>query len=183
MGAFTGSLSARDPHEITAGALLGANVGFVAGYGLIETELVAPGDFGWLSLGAALGTAVGAGVGAPFASRGEPRPILGGLALGSVVGMTVGAIVISRFEHSVKMADASAPFRSPAGAHWPVSPPASSATSEGSTAGEAASFARSSSTATSSHGIAAELDRKTALPVGGSCGRSARASASRIALR
>jgi hypothetical protein len=96
MGAFAGSLFARDAHEITAGGLIGANLGLVAGYGLQRAGAVEAGDFGWLSLFGAIGTAAGAGVGAPFASRGEPTPILAGLAIGPVVGMTVGAFVAPR---------------------------------------------------------------------------------------
>jgi hypothetical protein len=151
MGAFSGSLFARDPHEITAGALVGSNVGFLAGYGLIRSQTVEPGDFGWLSLGAALGTAVGAGVGAPFASRGEPRPILGGLAIGSAVGMTVGGIVVSRFKHSAAAPSAAAPLTSRAAR-------GRSSTS----AAEVETRLALSTSATSSPGIAAELDRNSA---------------------
>ncbi|MEO7670098.1 MAG: hypothetical protein ABIW57_12210, partial [Polyangia bacterium] len=96
MGAFAGSLFARDAHEITAGGLVGSNLGLLAGYGLLHTGAVDPGDFGWLSLFGAIGTVAGAGAGAPFASRGEPRPILAGLAVGPAVGMAVGALVLPR---------------------------------------------------------------------------------------
>ena len=97
MGAFSGALVARDAHPITGGGLIGTNVGLLAGYGALASGLVAAGDFGWLSLGAALGTAVGAGVGAPFASPGEGRPVLAGLALGPAVGMTAAGFLLARF--------------------------------------------------------------------------------------
>jgi len=100
MGAFAGALVARDPHEITGGGLLGTNIGLLAGYGALRSGLVAAGDFGWLSLGAALGTAVGAGAGAPFASPGEGRPVLAGLAIGPAVGMTAAGLLLARFRRS-----------------------------------------------------------------------------------
>ena len=99
IGSFSGSLFARDAHEITAGGVLGSNAAFLAGYGLTKSGLVEQGDFGWLSLFAAGGTAVGALAGAPFASRGEPRPILAGLAIGPAVGIAVGTFVAPRLRH------------------------------------------------------------------------------------
>ncbi|MES1208645.1 MAG: hypothetical protein ABUS79_22130, partial [Pseudomonadota bacterium] len=108
MGSFAGSLFARDAHEITTGGLIGTNLGLLAGYGLLRTEAVEPGDFGWLSLFGAVGTVVGAAGGAPFASRGEPTPILAGLAIGPAVGMTVGAIVLPRLR-AARAGSSSAP--------------------------------------------------------------------------
>ena len=96
MGSLSGSLVARDAHEITAGGLIGSNVGLLAGYGLLRSGAIQTADFGWLSLFGAMGTAAGAGVGAPFASRGEPTPILAGMAVGPAVGMVVGAFVLPR---------------------------------------------------------------------------------------
>jgi len=94
MGAFSGSLVARDPHEITAGALIGANAGLLAGAGLLRLRAVDGGDFGWLSLFGAMGTVAGAAVAAPFTSRDEPGPILAGLAIGPAAGMLAGALVL-----------------------------------------------------------------------------------------
>lgn len=94
MGAFSGSLFARDPHEITTGGLIGANAGLVAGVGLLKLHAIDAGDFGWLSLFGAMGTVGGAAVAAPFTSRDKPAPILAGLALGPAVGMVAGALVL-----------------------------------------------------------------------------------------
>jgi len=107
MGAFSGSLVARDPHEITAGALIGANAGLLAGAGLLRLGAVDGADFGWLSLFGAMGTVAGAAVAAPFTSREKPGPILAGLAIGPAAGMLAGALVLPR----LRAADA------PASAH------------------------------------------------------------------
>jgi hypothetical protein len=96
MGSLSGSLVARDAHEITAGGVIGSNLGLLGGYGLLRGGVIETRDFGWLSLFGALGTAAGAGIGAPFASRGQPTPILAGMAVGPAVGMTVGALVLPR---------------------------------------------------------------------------------------
>jgi len=96
MGAFGGSLVSRDAHEVTFGGLVGANLGFAGGYALLRSGIVKPGDFGWLSLFAALGTVLGAGVGAPLAAQTDPRPVLAGLAIGPAVGLAVGAIVLPK---------------------------------------------------------------------------------------
>jgi hypothetical protein len=113
MGAFAGALVARDPHPITGGGLLGTNVGLLAGYAALGSGLVAAGDFGWLSLGAALGTALGAGAGAPFASPGEGRPVLAGLAIGPAVGMTAAGILLARFGRAQPGTAAPAPAPAP----------------------------------------------------------------------
>jgi len=94
MGAFSGSLFARDPHEITTGGLIGANAGLLAGVGLLRLHAVDGGDFGWLSLFGAMGTVGGAAVAAPFTSRAAPGPILAGLAIGPAVGMVTGALLL-----------------------------------------------------------------------------------------
>jgi len=94
MGAFSGSLFARDPHEITTGGLIGANAGLLAGVGLLQLHAVDGGDFGWLSLFGAMGTVGGAAVAAPFTSRDKPAPILAGLAIGPAAGMLAGALVL-----------------------------------------------------------------------------------------
>jgi len=94
MGAFSGSLVARDAHEITAGGLIGANAGLLAGVGLLRLRAVDAGDFGWLSLFGAMGTVAGAAAAAPFTSRDKPAPILAGLAIGPAAGMLAGALVL-----------------------------------------------------------------------------------------
>lgn len=92
-GALAGSLVGYDAHNIVFGGLIGANVGFFTGYGLLHADVVDPRDFGWLSLFGALGTVAGAGVTAPF-SGGSSAPIRAGLAVGPPVGMVVGALVL-----------------------------------------------------------------------------------------
>jgi hypothetical protein len=96
IGSFGGALANRDAHEVTLGGLAGLNVGVLTGYGLLRSEVVAPSDFGWLSLFGAAGTAVGGGVGAVLSSKVDPRPVLAGLAAGPLVGMGVGALVLPR---------------------------------------------------------------------------------------
>jgi hypothetical protein len=98
MGAFTGSLVKSDTHDIVLGGLLGANAGFLAGYGLLKADLVEPRDFGWLSLFGALGTVTGAGVGAG-ASQGNPTAIRAGLAIGPAAGMIAGAFVLPKLRN------------------------------------------------------------------------------------
>ncbi|HXI59490.1 MAG TPA: hypothetical protein VNO55_25660, partial [Polyangia bacterium] len=82
MGSFTGSLFRNDAHEVVLGGLVGANLGFLGGYALLQSNLVEPRDFGWLSLFGALGTVVGAGAGAPFASSESAMPVRAGMAVG-----------------------------------------------------------------------------------------------------
>jgi hypothetical protein len=96
MGAFGGALINRDPHEVTLGGLGGANVGLLAGLGLMSADLVEPRDFGWLSAFGAAGTVVGGGVGAAFSTRDDPRPALAGLLIGPAVGLGAGAILMPR---------------------------------------------------------------------------------------
>src|SRR5262249_25051813 len=100
MGSFTGSVVQDDTHHILLGRLPGANGGFLAGYGLLKSDLVEPRDFGWLSLFGALGTVVGAGAGAG-ASHGNPTAIRAGLAIGPAVGMISGAIVLPRLRRAL----------------------------------------------------------------------------------
>jgi hypothetical protein len=107
IGAFSGSLFARDPHEITTGGLIGANAGLLAGVGLLRLHAVDGGDFGWLSLFGAMGTVGGAAAAAPFTSRAQPAPILAGLAIGPAVGMVAGALVLPRL-HAARAASAAA---------------------------------------------------------------------------
>jgi hypothetical protein len=94
MGAFSGALLHRDPHEVTLGGLAGANAGFLLGYGLVRADLVEPRDFGWLSLAGTVGTVAGGGIGAVLSSKSDPRPILAGLAIGPAVGMAGGALIL-----------------------------------------------------------------------------------------
>ena len=94
MGSFAGALIDRNPHEVTLGGLAGANLGFLAGWGLLKADVVEPRDFGWLSAFGAAGTVVGGGVGALFSTREDPRPVLAGLLVGPAVGLGVGAIVL-----------------------------------------------------------------------------------------
>ena len=94
MGSFAGALINRDPHEVTLGGLGGANVGFLAGWGLLTADVVEPRDIGWLSAFGAAGTVVGGGVGALFSKSDDPRPALAGLLIGPAVGLTAGAIVL-----------------------------------------------------------------------------------------
>jgi hypothetical protein len=96
MGSFSGALVNRDPHEVTFGGLLGANAGFLVGYGLLRSEAMEARDLGWLSAFGAIGTVLGAGVGAPFSTRDNPNPVLAGLAVGPAVGMIAGALALPR---------------------------------------------------------------------------------------
>jgi|WetSurMetagenome_2_1015567.scaffolds.fasta_scaffold272541_1 hypothetical protein len=100
MGAWTGAFASRDSHEVTFGGLAGANLGALAGYGLVKTDLVDPRDFGWLSLAGALGTALGGGVGAALSSKDDPRPILAGVAAGPLLGLATGAVLVPRLRSS-----------------------------------------------------------------------------------
>jgi hypothetical protein len=93
-GSFTGALIDSDPRTIVLGGLVGANVGFAAGYGVTRTDLLRPEDFGWLSLAGAVGTVSGAGVGALFSTREDRSPILAGMAAGPLAGMATGALML-----------------------------------------------------------------------------------------
>jgi hypothetical protein len=115
MGAFSGALASRDSHEVTLGGLGGANLGALAGYGLVQTDWVNPRDFGWLSLTAAIGTALGGGLGAALSSKDDPSPALAGLAAGSLVGLATGAIVVPRLRSSAESHSLWAPARTVAG--------------------------------------------------------------------
>jgi hypothetical protein len=108
VGSFSGSLVHNDPHEIVLGGLLGANAGFLAGYGLLSQDVVEPRDFGWLSLFGALGTVAGAGVAAPF-SGGSSTAIRAGLAVGPAVGMIAGALVLPRLRKAIASNDDGGP--------------------------------------------------------------------------
>jgi hypothetical protein len=101
-GSLAGSLVGYDAHNVVFGGLIGTNVGFFAGYGLLHADLVDPRDFGWLSLFGALGTVAGAGVTAPF-SGGSSAPIRAGMAIGPPVGMVVGALVLPRLRRALAM--------------------------------------------------------------------------------
>jgi hypothetical protein len=107
-GAFTGSLINNDTHDIVMGGLLGANAGFLTGYGLLRADLVEPRDFGWLSLFGSLGTVTGAAVGAG-ASKGNTSAIRAGLAIGPTVGMITGALVLPKLRRAL------APSTAPSG--------------------------------------------------------------------
>jgi hypothetical protein len=96
VGAFGGALVSRNPHEVTMGGLIGANVGAIAGYTLPSQEWVEPRDFGWLSLFGAAGAVLGSGTGAIFSAKTDPRPVLAGLTAGPAVGIAVGALVLPR---------------------------------------------------------------------------------------
>jgi hypothetical protein len=98
MGAFYGSLFKYDTHEAVLGGLIGANAGFLAGYGLLQADVIQPRDFGWLSLFGAVGTGLGAAVAAPFSS-GDSTALRAGLAIGPGVGMVVGALVLPRLRN------------------------------------------------------------------------------------
>jgi hypothetical protein len=104
VGAFGGALLNRDPHEVTAGGLLGANVGMGVGYGLLAAHFFEPRDFGWLSLFGAAGTVLGGGAGAVLSSRSDPRPVLAGLTIGPAVGITAGAIALPRLRQVTREA-------------------------------------------------------------------------------
>lgn len=121
VGSFTGALANRDPHEVVLGGLAAANVGFLAGYGALRYDWVAPRDFAWLSLAGALGTALGGGVGAALSSQSNPRPVLAGLAAGPVVGIGAGALIVPWLRHK---AEASVAYRRApqvAGTHFDLS--------------------------------------------------------------
>ena len=98
MGSFAGALVNTDPHEVTLGGVVGANAGFLAGYTLLRTGAIEPGDFGWMSLFGAMGTVLGAGLGAPFSTRGTPQPVLAGLSVGPVVGMLAGYFLLPKLK-------------------------------------------------------------------------------------
>jgi hypothetical protein len=100
MGAFYGSLVNYDTHEAVVGGLIGANAGFLAGYGLLQAEIVQPRDFGWLSLFGAAGTGLGAAVAAPFSS-GDSTALRAGLAIGPGVGMIAGALVLPKLRDAL----------------------------------------------------------------------------------
>ena len=115
MGAFSGALASRDPHEVTLGGLGGANLGALIGYGLVKTDLVDPRDFGWLSLAGAIGTALGGGVGAALSSKDDPRPALAGLAAGPLLGLATGAVLVPRLRSSSESHSMFVPGRKVAG--------------------------------------------------------------------
>jgi hypothetical protein len=94
MGAFSGALANRDPHEVTLGGVAGANLGFLIGYGLTKFDTIEPRDFGWLSLFGAAGTAAGGAAGALLSQGSDPKPVLLGLAAGPAIGLLAGAIVL-----------------------------------------------------------------------------------------
>jgi hypothetical protein len=96
VGAFSGALANRDPHEVTLGGLAGANLGAAVGYSLLARDWVEPRDFGWISLFGAAGAVLGGGVGAILSSQADPRPVLAGLTIGPAVGITAGALVLPR---------------------------------------------------------------------------------------
>ena len=96
VGAFSGALANRDPHEVTLGGLAGANLGAAVGYGLLAKDWVEPRDFGWISLFGAAGAVLGGGVGAVLSSQTDPRPVLAGLTIGPAMGITAGALVLPR---------------------------------------------------------------------------------------
>jgi hypothetical protein len=99
-GSLAGSLIGYDARNVVFGGLIGANAGFLAGYGLLHGQVVDPQDFGWLSLFGALGTVAGAGVTAPF-SAGSSAAIRAGMAVGPPVGMVVGALVLPRLRRAL----------------------------------------------------------------------------------
>ncbi len=117
MGSFGGALLNRDPHEVTLGGAAGANLGFLAGHLLQSNELIAPRDFGWVSLLGASGAVAGGVLGATLSTRDNATPVLVGLSLGPLVGMTGGALflpklrALSRGSASNSAQDTSAPPR------------------------------------------------------------------------
>ena len=112
MGSFSGAFRNPDAHDVTLGGLVGANVGFLTGYGLLRSGWIQPTDFGWLSLFGAMGTVLGGGIGAPFSSRQDARPVLAGLAVGPAVGMIVGAVLLPKLKAAMgDTGDASAPVQ------------------------------------------------------------------------
>jgi hypothetical protein len=121
VGAFSGALAKRDPHEVVLGGLAAANVGFLAGYGALRYDLVEPRDFGWLSLAGAMGTAIGAGAGAIFSTRTNPQPVLAGLAVGPVVGIGTGAFVVPYLRHRAEAKVAFVPSAKVAGMRFDLS--------------------------------------------------------------
>ena len=102
VGAFSGALANRDPHEVTLGGLAGANLGAAVGYGLLAKDWVAPRDFGWISLFGAAGAVLGGGVGAVLSSQTDPTPVLAGLTIGPAVGITAGALVLPRLHSYIR---------------------------------------------------------------------------------
>ncbi|MFN7132447.1 MAG: hypothetical protein ACK4N5_10205, partial [Myxococcales bacterium] len=105
IGAFSGALVDQDRHEVTFGGMLGANAGFLLGYGLLRTELIEARDIGWLSLFGGAGTIVGGAAGAVFSTRERPQPVLAGLAAGPVVGMAAGALALPKLRKVLDSAD------------------------------------------------------------------------------
>jgi hypothetical protein len=81
-------------------------VGFLAGYGLLELDILEPRDFGWISLGGALGT-IGGGIAGAVLTRSTDRaPLWVGLSVGPVVGMIASGIALPALRklHAVSVA-------------------------------------------------------------------------------
>ncbi len=106
MGAFAGA--AYDPRapRVSGFGMAGADVGFLAGYGLLKLDILEPRDFGWISLGGALGTVGGGIAGAVFTKSTDRAPLWVGLAVGPVVGMIASGIALPALRrlHTVPVA-------------------------------------------------------------------------------
>jgi HEAT repeats len=106
MGAFAGA--AYDPRapRISGFGMAGADVGFLAGYGLLKLDILEPRDFGWISLGGALGTVGGGIAGAVFTKSTDRAPLWVGLSVGPIVGMIASGIALPTLRklHTVPVA-------------------------------------------------------------------------------
>jgi hypothetical protein len=99
-GAWIGSFTAAaaDPRapRVSGAATLGADAGFLAGYGLLRLDVIEPRDFGWLSIGGALGTVGGGLAGALLTRPSDRAPLWAGLAAGPLVGMAASGLALPK---------------------------------------------------------------------------------------
>jgi hypothetical protein len=94
IGSFAAAAADPRAQRISGIGMLGADAGFLAGYGLLRLDVIEPRDFGWLSLGGALGTVGGGLAGALLTQPTDRAPLWAGLAVGPVAGMAAGAIAL-----------------------------------------------------------------------------------------
>jgi len=130
-GAWIGSFAAAagDPRapRISGAGMLGADAGFLAGYGLLRLEVIEPRDFGWLSLGGAVGTVGGGLAGALLTRPSDRAPLWVGLAVGPLAGMAAGGIALP-WLRSLKVSPAAAAAPARRGVAARASTPAPSGT-------------------------------------------------------
>jgi hypothetical protein len=106
MGAFAGAATDPRAPRISGFGMAGADVSFLAGYGLLKLDVLEPRDFGWISLGGALGTVAGGIGGAVFTKSSDRAPLWVGLSVGPVAGMIASGVALPwlRKLHTVPVA-------------------------------------------------------------------------------